>query len=206
MRILAITPGPLDATSLYRCWGPLSALHKSKKIDLVEDAQVNWKTLRAVDLVFMSRPSLPVHLRIAEMARNNSVPVVVDWDDDLFDVPVSNPAFWTTSADEEFKDTCKKILAISSLVIASTEHLKKNFEGLGVKRVEVVPNAWDEEVLGLGDGGNENPVVMWRGSNTHDADLASISAPLLEVMGDEKEFSLHFLGQPLGSLLLRLVD
>lgn len=195
MRILVLSPDATDGTSFYRSFGPLSALQKSGDIEIVETGAVNWKTLRSIDLVFFQRPSNKVHLEVCEMVKAYKIPLVLDYDDNLFQIPISNPVFWDYMTDPKAQEGIKKCLRLADRVITSTKALGHVLIANGAKSVSIVPNAWDTELFYGYDTLNKNSSVLWRGSRTHDEDLWSVTKELSSAIVSNS-WKLNLIGGP----------
>lgn len=207
MRLMVFSAIPTDATSFYRCWGPLGALQKLGKIDLIEREFCNWKELKSVDAVFMQRPYTVGHADIAQMAKNNNVPLIVDFDDDVFNIPMSNPVFWESMTSDSYKDAVKRCVNLATVVIVSTEALAVVLRARGARDVRVIPNAWDETLSMLPrEPFNGNKKVLWRGSATHDEDLESVGEGLYIALSSQLDTEMRFVGRPSWRVLSRLFN
>jgi hypothetical protein len=193
--LLLNTPNPTDGTSLYRGYGPLGHLKEAlPDVKMMTSDAYNWAVFAMVDGLFMQRPYTDNHMQIAEMARASNVPIWMDYDDDLFRVPRSNPTFKVYS-DENTKKRIAKLLAMASVVTVSTGQIKANFKGLN-ENILVIPNALDERTFNRRPEKMplRNPMMLWRGSPTHDKDLAFYTEPMREVAREFPKFSWCFMG------------
>lgn len=216
-RLMCFIPNPTDATSLYRAAGPLEALARSRgDLDLIVNPEVNWRTLKAVDAVFMQRCMLPHHVQVADMAVANGKRLWVDYDDDLYTVPSWNPTY-KLYGKAATQNNVTAILAKADVVTVSTPYLQARVREilealrsataekpdpthrLSPSKVVVVPNAYDTELLAPLKGEPlepRNPLVMWRGSATHDKDLLIHTPALARVIGRHLDWTYNFVGDP----------
>ncbi len=216
--LMCHTPVATDATSLYRGVGPLSSLRKAMRGDFNYslNKDVNWATLKAVDGVFLQRPSQPRHVQITEMAQANGKAVWVDYDDNLFVVPKSNRANMIYGKAEVQNAMCA-IIAKADVISASTEVLAESIRvilgriasapqnGSGLlldeRKIVVVPNAYDLELMtDLIDPRNklphQNKLIAWRGSATHDKDLWGVTPQLQQALAKHLDWTFTFIGEP----------
>ncbi len=203
--IMVLAPSPKDATSFYRCVGPLAALKREVEgLSLVFTSDINWASLATCDIVFMQRPFKSSHVEIMKMAKANRKPVWVDYDDDLLNVPPSNPASSIYNKEETMRNVVN-LVAMADFVTVSTQELKRRFSTFPGrdgklltlnKRVEVIPNAFNEQLLGEPAWPARNRLVTWRGSETHDKDLFTFTKQLSAVAENCPNWNWNFTGSP----------
>lgn len=220
MKIYIQTPFERDANSFWRCVGPLSYLSKASrkrrmipgmKLDELynfEEVEIHvgvdgqlctWAQLDKFDLIFMHRPCRPDDLTVLKLARNLNIPVWVDYDDWLFQIPDWNlgKKTYNNLGIQNIMATC---LACADVVTTSTTALYKEFLTINPNTV-LVPNAYRSDLFPY--RGSTPPVrqniAAWRGTNTHEGDLLSVMDALTLV--DQK---IHFMGGPPWSVLSRL--
>lgn len=195
-KIMVVVPNGTDATSFYRGHMPISQLcKKNSDIQLAFVAEVNWSTLCLVDAVFVQRPSQDAHLKVAKMCNQWNVPLWIDYDDDLFSVLDDNP----THAYYGDKSTQKRIAEIiirADVITVSTQTLKdKLMSGPGKnKDIRVVPNAWATSKLPPRRVGPRNKLILWRGSKTHQRDVASVAQEIIQLAHENPTWTWHFIG------------
>lgn len=119
----------------------------------------------------------PADLWVEEVTQDNSMLSVYELDDDLLNVPESNPAhefFGNPSIQSNMKLCASK----ASLVTVSTEPLRQQMLKFN-PNVKVVPNFIDQDVLSIQPKRNDGRVVIgWCGSPTHSADFAPMGEEL----------------------------
>ena len=192
MNILFFSPSETDACSFYRGVGPLSQLSRRGHITLNKTKEVNWASIAGNDLCFMQRPYAKGHLEIAEIVRRQ-MPLWIDYDDDLFNLPFSNPAYEHFTKNVE---SLTKIINLASIITVTTsaladsirEHLAKDIP------IQVLPNAYNDYWFPIEPSSPREKVVYWRGGETHAEDLLSIYGPLVEVASDCPDWTFIFQG------------
>jgi hypothetical protein len=183
--LLVYSADPSNATSLYRAMGPLGDLRRRMDINLVMMPAARWDTISMVDAVFMQRPSSDAMWSVAQMAKRLGKPLWIDWDDDPFLVPTDNPA--ADHYDQGTLRTVAKLIAVADIVTVSTRKLASVVRDLNPGMI-TIPNALDTASFGaIASEFSANPLVMWRGSPTHERDLRTHEAAIREaIAGDER--------------------
>lgn len=201
-KILIVSPFDRDANSFWRCMGPWSYLAKHSEGEYqihVHQGECFWNTLDQYDLIFLHRPCRPMDQTILQIARNMNVPVWVDYDDWLFQLPMWNPnrASYHNPGIQHVIATC---IACADIVTVSTPMLAKEFLPVNQNTV-IVPNAYRSDLFTYRkpDVPERKDLFVWRGTNTHEGDLLSVIDGLKELKSP-----IQFLGGPSYSVLSQL--
>src|SRR5260221_4827478 len=174
MDLLVISPAPGDATSFYRCLGPLSQLRRTTNLRPNFVEQVSWELILMYDAVFLQRPCGQVHLEIIREARKQGKPVWIDYDDDYFNTPEHNLAS-KQYADPLVQETIKECITQATYVTVTTPQLKDLYSPFN-PNVHIVPNGLDFDLLGQPQVQSERKkTILWRGGHSHHMDLLSIA-------------------------------
>lgn len=180
MNILVLTRAPGSACEYYRGIGAFS---KIKGVNLRLEPEVGWSTLAQIDVVLAERPFSRSDLEIVSMAKDFNVPVLVDVDDDFFNVPKYNPAI-ATFGQPDVQKRHSECLALADVVMVTCEHLKDRLSGFN-KNIKVIPNAFNDFNYKM-----EPPrpprerTIAWRGSATHRDDLRSCLEGMQDVQAE----------------------
>lgn len=195
IRLGLIIPDIQDPTSYYRGIGPLALLQKQMpEIEFLFPNPINWATIRLCDAIFMQRPALPEHFNAILMARDNGVPVWVDFDDDNLSVPKDNPTYPLYSQ-MPIKDAIVKITRYADVITVSTEKIKKKYS-IYNKNVFVIPNALDDFSLRL-RGIPSTPrekMLLWRGTPTHTRNLRTVQEQIVQLAKENNSWKFAFFG------------
>lgn len=197
--VLAILPDPTDATSFYRAIGPLGYLKRTMGagLSLSISGDIDWTPLKMCDIIFQQRPFTDVHLRITQMAKSSRKKIWLDYDDNLFEVPPCNwkhEIYWRP----ETHTNVVEILKLADVVTVSTEHLKQVYGPYTKQQPVVVPNAFDDDILGpiWETPYDRDRRLVWRGSSSHDKDLVMFTKPLYQVACAHRDWLYEFMGEP----------
>lgn len=191
MRVLVCADSFEDGCAFYRSVGPWSVLakkHPEIRVEYVN--KPSWADVKLADVLFLQRPAMKDVTKAVNAAKQFGTKIIVDFDDDLFQVPRDNPAheFYCGAASE-----MKLFLQLADLVMVSTSELKNRFSEFN-KNIHVVPNAVDECLLQYRNSENCKNIVMWRGTSTHNRDVASVSKELVAAARKYPEYKFAFLG------------
>lgn len=208
--LLAFAPAYTDATSFYRAFGPLGELKKQYDINIIRGEEVNWATLSTVDALFLQRPFNSTHVQIVEMARGNGKKIWIDYDDDLYSVPLGNRAHKLYS-NKQTQNNITTLIAKADFVSVSTHQLKrrlceilnklkeKNLPDINTSsdKIVVVPNAYNRNFCRYrGDVSSQKKVLTWRGSDTHDKDLLVYTQAIKQAFQNDLSWTMNLIGQP----------
>jgi len=194
-RLTISIPNPTDATSFYRGIGPLGELlRRYDNLRWVTIQSHDWSSTEYTDCLFMQRPHTKDELIVALMYKENSIPLWIDYDDDLLCVPTDNPTYPIYS---KSIDNIKKLLSLADVVTVSTNALQKRYSEFN-KNVIVVPNAFNSRRF---KHKIENPkprkkIIAWRGSKTHTRDCLSQAEVIIKLANEYKDtdWQWHFIG------------
>jgi len=197
MKIGTIIPAPHDATSLYRAQGPINALMRFTNsfefIPIRGDFNVSWETFSQLDVLFMQRPYTADDVKVAKFAKDIGLKLWIDWDDDLANIPYSNPCF------EMYKkanaaSNVRDLVNLSDRITVSTFELAKTYMALD-KIIYLIPNAFNDFMFKREfPKPTRDKVVLWRGSSTHEKDLLEVVPYIEELARNFPKWKWLFVG------------
>jgi hypothetical protein len=155
---------------------------------------VNWDTLCGFDLLFLQRPSNHAHKATAVLAKRLGIKLWLDYDDDLFNVPVSNPAC-LTYGDRAVQRDVMSLMAMADCITVSTANLQKKYTNFN-KNTFVVPNAWNNRLMWYREADKvaRAKVVLWRGTRTHAEDLDTFLPEIAVAAKEYPDWKFVFIG------------
>ena len=195
LKLAIHSPNFEDGTSFYRASGPFSALRKEAGIDIVFLSKWTAATVSLVDVVLIQRPYDDTAVQIAQIAKLAGRPVVVDYDDDVFAVGMSHP-FAHVYNSYQVKSNVQTCLALADAVFVSTQKLKEVLAAKTKTPIYVIPNALDFSlpVVKARKVENPNPIVVFRGSASHEKDLLEVSVEIIDVFRANPQIQFHAIG------------
>ncbi len=193
IKILCASPTSFDSTSFYRAYGVFPDLQRKMDIQVDPFTTGAWPQIGMYDILYLQRPNNPKLFDLAKYAKEHlKLKIWVDFDDNLFDLPPESRAFF--EYDLKTKQTMHSILKLADVITVSTPLLKRVFMGLGLSNILVIPNAFNDFWHKMPEKWNkESKNVLWRGSDTHVADLIYFNNAIMEAIV-KSEDRYHFLG------------
>ncbi len=202
LSIACFIPDEGDTTSFYRAMGPLAHMAKRNPHVELQIADIRnpgswWVDMVRSDIVFVQRPGGPPQFEVIKQAKCASKKVWIDFDDDLLEVPMHNPAYDHYSIGQ-IKDLVQASVRAADLVTVSTLALAntvKQFLSPGAMCV-VIPNAYDHDTFAWMrvDHTPREKVLVWRGSMTHDGDLHPYAAGIIAAMKKHPDWKFQAFG------------
>lgn len=172
-RLGIITPNHTDACSWYRTLGPWLAFEKQNRhVEIVNPPRMDWTEAARLDCLFMQRPYLKEHLLAAQIAAKAGVPVWVDFDDLLWDVPRWNQAY-RHFANEECQAVLRQLCQLAYAISCTTEALAREIYLRTGRHAIVVPNALQNRFplhMPRPQDDAEPTIYWWRGGKQHKRD------------------------------------
>lgn len=186
--LLCVFANRHDATSFYRGAGPFGCLQVDGWQIRFTDT-LSWAELMGVDCVFFQRPESEEQLQAIAMARNLNIAVWVDYDDNLYNVPFSNPYF-ERYADPALHKRVQHCVAMASVVTVSTATLAAAYR----KDAQVIPNAVNDRHMPFEYVTDPTKTVVWRGSATHNEDVLSQQTDIVRLQAAYRDYRWVFIG------------
>ena len=195
-RILFICPDKTDPTAFYRASGITHDLaeqsgHIIHTIAWNEIA-VSWQTLSNYDLLFLQRPFTKVAVDICAYAKDMNRPVWIDYDDNLWELNPENKAFHTYN-DANTKEYVKECVKAADAVTVPTEYLRQIY-GPYNKNTQVIPNAFNENIIKRPELKPREKKVLWRGPESHIYDLMTYAKEINQASAEFPEYEFIFMG------------
>jgi hypothetical protein len=195
MKILFITPITFDSCSFYRSGGIAPDLREKLGIDIDvvswEKERFTWQSLMKYNLIMMQRPYTENAFSMGSYAKDLGIPLWVDYDDLLLNVPAGNKSFdIMTSA----KGVIEKIMGIADVITVTTPELRVHLLKYN-ENIQIIPNAFNDTIFKKREVvTTRQKIVGWRGSETHLADIMLMGEPLLMLMDKYPQWTFAFLG------------
>lgn len=195
MNILCWIPLEHDATSFYRALQPISQLRKIiPNLNIFHvGKEINMIHLAHMDVLFLQRPSSGAHLEAMRICKRLGIKIWVEYDDNLFCVPSSNPAHSLVS--EETKKTIREILSQADIISVSTDQLKTDLAKEAPKKTfKVIPNAFNDYLFKDTPQFRDHNMIVWRGTQSHQHDLHLFSKEIIAAAKRNPKWLFNFVG------------
>lgn len=193
MRILLLTMNKGDATSYYRAAGVIRDLERRGiTVDMFDwpEIAITWPVLSRYDIIWMQRPGPPITqqaVNAMNYCRQMGRPVVLDFDDNLFNVPMSHE---NAHGFAEMREGLILLLRGAAAVMVSTVEIARDYAQF-TGRVRVVPNAVPDELLRPFTG-ERTQTLLYRGMRNHLPDVYAYSQHFQQLIKDG--YKLKFMG------------
>lgn len=183
-------PGGFTASSYYRSFGALRKLPDTRIVEVSRAATVN--SLYTIDIFFAARPYEDVDAKMIALAKDIGLPVWVDFDDDFWNIPHTNPAHWAYHGKVESINRC---LSLADVVTVSTEHLAElvRKQVPAVKKVVAINNAVESLINPIEPKATDKICIGWRGTATHTRDL-EVWRDVFHRLHQSNKFEFVFMG------------
>ena len=174
MNIAILKKRAESAVSYYRLM-PLLELARTDghNVAILPPEHFTVDVAHSFDVLFCHRPSAKELAAIAT-AVGIGVKVWIDLDDLLWSIHYANPAFTHYTPQEH--DTLLRAMQSADVVSCSTAALAEAIQVEFNRSAVVIPNAWNDREGGdyIAPYQQKDPItILYRGSNTHDADVYS---------------------------------
>lgn len=198
---IANAPEVINGVTWWRMFSPLMLLLRKYR-----DVQIRWNPEQLfphnfidADILFAYRPSNPDHPETLALARRLGCKILLDYDDNLLNVPLGHPTFKANIPSPDIVNQC---VALADEVWTSTEHLKNTLQtantqftakyqkvnqDYGAPNFTVIPNAvHPSEVPAHGNGNTK--LAVWRGDWLHRDDLELWKEQYRKILRSVKTF------------------
>ena len=199
VRIVCYTNRFGDFTSFCRLAGPLNRLMRDGHPITAEYREKpdndEWVYMQRANVVFVQHPNTPESLELCRLAKASSLPLVVDLDDNYFQVPQYNNTHWHYSSPKTI-EVVKKSIALADAVIVSTEALAEVYKPYAKCPIHVIQNGYDSKLFQYYTDLTEkrSKCVLIRGSQTHDGDVLPVAKEIADAVSEAPDWKLHCFG------------
>lgn len=196
MKLLSLTITKVDSTSFYRANGVFGDLKRKMNIqitsmDVKQLRDMNWSDLMLFDAVFMQRPYSAVNLQMAQYLKDINIPLWIDYDDNLFEIPRGNRARDTFMNEKTHKQIAE-ICQLANIISVSTPKLGQYLSKFNTN-IRVIPNALNTEIFNKKPQ-KTNKTALWRGSDTHQIDIYPLQFEISDLQETFKDWDFLWFG------------
>lgn len=134
---------------------------------------------------------------IANAARKGTTKIVLEFDDDLWNIEGSN---WIAHNffNLDMQERAKKNLAVADVVTTTTDHLADQLSQYTSAPIEVIPNYVSSWLTGWQpDQRSDKVTIGWAGSATHVGDWNELASELRRFLNRVDHVELHTMGHNL---------
>lgn len=197
IRVLTLAPNVYDGTSFYRLGGVMPYLDKEyddvHMKDLSHTKEVDWADYAGYDVAVFQRPFIKPHLSTINMLKLMGVKIILDYDDDVLNLPIHNPYYHNYKNNE---DNIRLIMAAADHIWVSTPSLRDEVSKYN-NSVEVVPNAHNDYLFPVKNKrqfDSSTRKVSYRGGSTHEVDVYSHFDDWEKAINGNQSYEFYFIG------------
>ncbi len=195
-----------DTTSYLRAWGPFTLMRSEVEIVQPMMPQAgeslkygwwsNWQNwFNNIDVCFMHRPFGKIAAHIMSQCKMHGIPLWVDHDDDLLNIPEQNPhAKYHNDAEKEFPSIEMSYKYADILTCSGVEMHKQLKEKYGRKDAILITSGLDDRLLRFKRKFSGNKRVAWRGSESHLSDLEHFGRSIPDIVQKNPDRQFYFWG------------
>lgn len=188
-RVLFCRSGRLNGCSVFRMEYPVMFL-KTQGIQALGSPWLDLSVMWLYHLWVLQRPTNHFDL-ISRLAEKYQVDIVVELDDDPYNIPSWNPA--SIYYKEEQLEQLTKYIMLAKAVFVSTYSLGLTIEPLN-SNFFVLPNSLDHSLYYSEVDPKGEVIIGWHGGMTHLGDLLFLTKGLLNVAKRHPEVRVMFFG------------
>lgn len=182
-----------DSTAFWRSTGVLPFINSNEfeLIDVSGEVNWNWGKLIGCSVFIMQRPFAPEHVQLLTLIKDMGIKIILDYDDDLLNVPDTNPTYFQYL---QSKNSILSCLKIADEVWVSTNGVKLSYNH---KNTHVIPNSHNDYIYSVSEKKQYNTNTkkcIYRGGGSHMADVYSISDKLCKTIQDNTDWTFTFIG------------
>lgn len=202
----------LSAVDWWRIENPLrnsdfSVDFINKVVDEGQDPEIAWQKLGKYKVIYTSYIDTPkAYAWMRAVANQSGSMIIMDIDDDIFNVDEMNPAHLHYYPGSEALENARKIIEDVPLLVTSTPSLAASCARYREKPIVVLPNAIDPEVYRYDARKVEKHdgkiVIGYQGSATHYTDLfkTGVLFALQRLVHTYPEVHIHIVGCPIDEI------
>lgn len=202
-------PFQADGSGYHRFYLPFQALRRnSRHVYGIPAPSVLGKLptpapadMEEIDVLVMQRPAFSLGMRQIDRLAG-SVTLVVETDDDMMRVELSNHGSDRFAADPRNAESVEYCLRRAEMITVSTPYLAELYAPLN-PNIRVLPNFVKAGLLDLRRKRRERVTVGWQGGVSHLIDLCRIQDPLREVLDAHPDVDMHWIGVDYSPLVRR---
>lgn len=185
----------LDACAMWRLWQPHQNMPGSSFFCFRQ--QVNFNFVTGADIVVVQRLCTQPQWEFISVCKKLGLKVVYDLDDNMWEVPQTNPAYNSLM---QYKMGFIECMKIVDAITVSTKNLSRvvaKHIRTYIQRdlpVYVVENRMDERLYSAPRPPREKVIVGWAGSSSHVGDLRIALPGLLQTAAENPDVTFQFRG------------
>lgn len=196
MKTLTIgaVPHSFDGSSYYRIWLPIRHLeansHHIVGVARPGSAMVTPQEASELDVLVFQRPAGREGARMLEQLVGRTR-LVYEVDDDMLNATANGLPHLVN---ERFRESFKRCLRLCDMVTTTNEYLAEIVRPYN-DNVVILPNHVKAGLLDMVRPRRDRVTIGWAGGTSHGWDMETIRDPLRQVLDENPDVDMHFMGQ-----------
>jgi hypothetical protein len=185
-----------NASAFYRTNGVLNFLN-SPDISVTNlytpQNEYSWDMLVGLDVFIFQRPSHQPHIELIRLAKDMNIRVILDYDDDLLNVPFHNNASITL---QEQKANIKMAIHLADEVWVTTPAIKHIYKPYN-KNIHIIQNCHNDTVFPIENKkpfNHKTKIMSYRGGASHEADMYQNINDIVDMINENQDWTFRFQG------------
>ena len=211
-KVLYYALDPNDTTSFFRMAilgyvrNTEFELYNAHQILPKENGQIRftWSSLIGYDIFLMQRPFAHEHVALLSTAKNMGLRIILDYDDDLWNVPFTNPTY-QMYAEAVRSGSLDKCVSLADVIWCSTPSIQSV---IGFNTLHV-PNSHNDYLFPVKQKRKFVPglkKVLWRGGSSHAADVMEVADKMVTLMNENTDWTFMWMGDRFEYMEIRTGD
>lgn len=166
-----------ESVDFYRSFGVMHHIPEITRLYEIPHKGASFgKYFQCLDILFIDRRFLSECRELIKAAKHQGIKVVIDIDDDLFNIGQYHDALHLIGA-PNVQESIKESIGMADMIIVTTKTLKQLYSEYNAN-IHIVPNAWNDYAfpnMATIRTRKGKPRIAWRGSNSHRRDIQLVS-------------------------------
>lgn len=191
-RVIYYSLVPSDSTAFWRTTAVFPYL-QSDEFELIDSSltvNFNWTFFVGVSVFILQRPFTQDHCNLLILAKDMGVRIIIDLDDDLYNVTQDNPTYQMY---EHHKNTFAQCIGLSDELWVSTKSIG---ESCNHPNTHIIPNAHNDYLFPVKQKRpfTRNRKVMYRGGGSHQGDVMEVADQFVKTINEHLNWIFIFCG------------
>ena len=145
--------------------------------------------------------SRPIDARPIRLFKSKGIPVIVDYDDDFYELPKNHVAYNSLGqGNPKAAKEMQAIVEMADAIVVSTDVLKERFEQRYGRKINVIYNGWNSDNPNWNKATGYNKknriAIGWSGTATHHSDFQLVTKALQVTLEKNPDVMLIISGDP----------
>jgi glycosyltransferase involved in cell wall biosynthesis len=193
-------PHSFDGSSYYRVWLPCKHFqtesHHRIFVAKPGTADVTAEQAREFEAIAFQRPAGREGAKMLEQLVGHTK-LVYEVDDDMLNATTAGIPHLVS---RQVRDSVKRCLRLCDMVTTTNEYLAETIRPYN-DNIRILPNHVKAGLLDMQRPVRDRLTIGWAGGTSHLGDMVTVEVPLRNVLDDNPDVDMHFIGTDLSPLV-----